>query len=201
MAEGRTRADWYRDRRLARAIAAVWLSCAAALLWQAGPGARASYSLDADDPYAAFVFATERVQAALDGSSFGALLPGNGVTVLHLGDPDCRCTRRTAPHRSRIQDAYAGRTVNFVTIGIDDPRARTLWDAVPATPAAIVVDEQGKVAYVGPYSKDGTCLEQGGEGPVEWTLDAMLTGQSSRTMSPLGAGCLCATEGKGAIGA
>ncbi|MEE4382767.1 MAG: DUF6436 domain-containing protein [Pseudomonadales bacterium] len=193
MRHGRSLSAWLHDPRTARWVAGVWLVTAATLLWQVGPGARASWSADPADPWAAFVFERDAVAAAV--GALPGFVPDGRTTVLHLGAADCRCTRRTAPHRARIEAAFAARNVRFVTVSEHDPAGAALWRAMPATPAAVIIDADGTVRYAGPYSNDGSCLQDGGEGPVEETLDALLSGTPRGPTSPLGVGCLCATDG------
>ncbi|MEO0422477.1 MAG: DUF6436 domain-containing protein [Pseudomonadota bacterium] len=177
---------------LAWVLVAGWLLSASVLLWHFGPGAQALWSSDPNDGRAAFVFDRDAIAQAL-ATRAALLVPAPyEATVLHIAAEDCRCSKRSKPHRQRIEAAYADQGVRFVSVSPDDPFSAALRQAVPAAPAAVVLDHTGRVLYAGPYSNDGMCLPRGGQGAVEASLQALLDGDAPPIFNPLGVGCLCA---------
>ena len=115
------------------------------------------------------------------------------ATVVSLQQQDCQCTRFTAAHLARIAARYQPAGVRFVTL---DPRAGPAW--ITTTPAALVFDAGGRLAYFGPYTDSGRCGTQQGHGLVEAALDALLRGRPAAAQPFYGSGCFCGRPGTGA---
>lgn len=129
------------------------------------------------------------------------------ATVLHYRDPDCGCSRVSDAHVQRIAQAYASRGVRFVLV---DPAASPqgpggTWSArlhpatpglprVPSSPAAVVLDQRGAVAYYGPYSEGAGCFSGDGRF-VETTLEHLLAGDQVQRFNLLATGCYCSWPG------
>ncbi|MGF1643622.1 MAG: DUF6436 domain-containing protein [Thiotrichales bacterium] len=134
------------------------------------------------------------------------------ATVINLWDPGCACSRFSAAHVRDLIERFSDQGVRFVVVApspLDEraiAKARatfgsdamighfggTEWArAVPASPAAIVLDEQHHIRYFGPYSNDAFCSSEGGAF-VEVTLDHLL-GHSVRdpAVNVLASGCFC----------
>lgn len=131
------------------------------------------------------------------------------ATLLHYRDPDCGCARVSDAHVQRIADAYATRGVRFVLV---DPAAAApapggAWSArlhpatpglprVPSSPAAVVLDRHGAIAYYGPYSEGAGCFSGNGRF-VEATLERLLNGDQVQQFNLLATGCYCSWPGVG----
>lgn len=127
------------------------------------------------------------------------------ATLIHYRDPACGCSLPNDDHVARIAAQYAGRGVRFVLVEVPDadrsrplrvPWSRTLTPTaaglpkVPSTPAAVVLDSTGQVAYFGPYSEGAGCFTGGGKF-VEDTLERVLAGGHPRRVNLLASGCYC----------
>lgn len=176
---------------LAWTLVVGWLFIASAMLWRLGPGIQALWSSDPNDGRAAYIFDRDAIARALATRAALLVPTPYEATVLHISAEDCRCSKRSKPHRQRIEGAYAHRAVRFVSMAPDDPFSAALREAVPAAPAAVVLDRTGRVLYAGPYSSDGMCLPRSGQGAVERSLQTLLDGAAPPVFNPLGVGCLC----------
>ncbi|HLK56195.1 MAG TPA: redoxin family protein [Chthonomonadaceae bacterium] len=116
----------------------------------------------------------------------GALpLSGPGpVTLLNFWNPSCPCSRFMEGHVRKLMETYAPRGVRFVTVvaceEAEQARSRTLarWQerglpvataaadpggalarrfGVWAAPAAVILDREGRVVYVGAYNAARYC--------------------------------------------
>lgn len=115
--------------------------------------------------------------------------PGDSrLTVLHLRDAHCSCNRFTDPHVAELRSEYAARGVRVATLAIETGDAATrAW--LPATPAALVLDAERRVLYLGPLSNSANCGREAA--PVERVLDAALSGMRDAVTPTLGTGCFC----------
>ncbi len=110
---------------------------------------------------------------------------GAALTVLHLRDSPCSCNRFADPHVAALRSEYRARGVEVTTLAVD--AATRSW--LPATPAALVLDADRQVLYLGPLSNAANCGRE--SAPVERVLDAALAGQRDPAQTTLGTGCLC----------
>ena len=133
--------------------------------------------------------------------------------VLHFWDPDCPCSRFNQVHVRELVKQYAAQGIRFMVVAHSssqhsrtqlEHQARavfgdvslildselTLGDAVPSTPAAMVVDANRQLAYFGPYSNGAVCLSGNGKF-VENILDDLLVGKNSQQINTLAYGCFC----------
>lgn len=165
---------WMAKKHLLIALVGLlWLGASGAAFWyyqlrwtQAYPGA---------DTYALF-----------DGTPLAGWLNQfhrhGSVSVIHLGRPDCFCNRFNEPHRQEIQAHYQPLGVYFV--------APELTDELPvSTPAVALLDPQGQLRYIGPYSDSLLCSI--GDGLVEPLLDQLLAGGIPDMLHTTGVGCFC----------
>jgi hypothetical protein len=111
---------------------------------------------------------------------------GGALTVLHLRDSLCSCNRFADPHVAALRREYGTRGVQVTTLTVDAAMRRS-W--LPATPAALVLDSERRVLYLGPLSNAADCGRD--SAPVERVLDAALAGQRNPAQTTLGTGCLC----------
>ena len=134
----------------------------------------------------------------------GAPARGPGPVIMHFWDPACPCTRFTTPHVQDIVASYADRDVGLVVLvpeaGLEDA-ARATFGATTdvrvagtlnpvSSPAAVLLDAQGELAYFGPYSTGAGCTT--GDGSfVESVLDSLNAGYNPRQVNTLATGCFC----------
>ncbi|XOV77609.1 MAG: DUF6436 domain-containing protein [Aestuariibacter sp.] len=79
-------------------------------------------------------------------------------TVIHITEPDCPCFAISQPHRKSV--AALATTYNFENQHIDWNEAMS--DYVPASPAVVVISDNGRLAYFGPYSSGAFCTADNG---------------------------------------
>lgn len=140
---------------------------------------------------------------------------GNQALVISYWDPHCPCSQRSQSHISAIVKRYASQGVHFVIAIIpapaDDPtvlrkQARALFgplpalqvvastDAVPpASPAATVIDHQGRLRYLGPFSAGSLCNNRGDQF-VEQSLEHLLNHRHQRQINTAVIGCYCPVD-------
>lgn len=120
--------------------------------------------------------------------------PGQ-ITVVQFVDDDCYCSRVNQEHRQRIRQAYPGE-VAFYEVHADRPLPADLAPlmqkkpAISRVPAALVLDQQGKLEYFGPYAFGTGCFT--GDGTfVERAIDRVISKRSRPQINVLGNGCFC----------
>lgn len=138
----------------------------------------------------------------------------DGVTVVHFWNPDCACNRFNESHVREIIERYSKTGIRFAVVvkpqtkytrhelrqlaeqrlGISqliDADDKWLDDLnIPASPAALVLNESGEIAYFGPYSDGAFCSSRGSRF-IENTLDALLKGDVSSQLNMAAYGCYC----------
>ncbi|AFU99186.1 DUF6436 domain-containing protein [Simiduia agarivorans] len=165
---------WTAKKRLAvLLVLAVWLGSSATAFWyyqlrwtEAFPGAE-TYALFDGTPLSDWLSRFHR--------------PGQ-VTLVHLGRPDCFCNRFNDPHRQEIQAHYQPLGVHFAAPALAP-------DLPVSTPAVALLDTQGQLRYIGPYSDSLLCSI--GDGLVEPLLDQLLAGAAPDMLHTTGVGCFC----------
>lgn len=129
-----------------------------------------------------------RIQRFLAAHASLAQESAAGLTLLHLRDPACRCNRFSDPHVAALRRDYGSRGVRIETLGVSMTQ-RDLADWLPATPAALLIDRQQRVLYLGPLSEAANCGRD--NAPVERALDDALAGHGTAAATRLGTGCFC----------
>lgn len=184
-------------RRLLLAIALVGLwgiSTVAAFWWFE------FRNLQAFQPEQAVLFDSGSLQDSL-AQQFGEAA---GPVALHFWDPDCPCTRFNTPHVRDLMAAYAEKGMRFVVLtptAALQTRAREEFGpqveirvAGPldplSSPAAVLLDGQGQLAYFGPYSTGANCTTGNGD-YVELVLNELDAGNNPRQINTLAVGCFC----------
>lgn len=174
-------------RPLAVGLVALWLIIVAGAFWwfalrdlRPFPAITTAALFDADH--------LPQIQGFLD--AHGQLAPAAGarLTLLHLRDPGCRCNRFTDPHVAALREDYESRGVRVDTLPVSLARG-DLAQWLPATPAALLLDPQGRVPYLGPLSEAANCGRD--NAAVERALDAALSGHTAAASPRLGSGCFC----------
>ena len=125
------------------------------------------------------------------------------IVVLNFWNPDCPCSRFMDDHIKDIQRQFPAEKVKFIHVieGVEElpvsaKKEITLPDrpseiqidadgslarkyGVWAAPGAVVLDRQGKVAYVGAYNTSRYCDDKDGA-YAQKAIEALLKGQSPK---------------------
>lgn len=174
-------------RLLEWALVLLWFCVVAAAFWWfavrdlrgfAPTGSAALFSADQLSRVERFV---EQQRSLRSG-------PGGALTLLHLRDPGCGCNRFADPHVAALRRDYAPRGVRVATLPVSRDRD-DVADWLPATPAGLLLDAQGRILYLGPLSESANCGRDGA--PVERALDQALAGHPTAAQTILGTGCYC----------
>lgn len=127
--------------------------------------------------------------------------PGR-VRLVHFWDPGCPCNIGNQQHLSGLLQQYRDR-VDFYVVQRPESRGAlpaSLSDLTPLTrmtgterltvsPAVAIWDQQGRMAYFGPYSEGAIC--NASNSFVEPVLEALLQGRAMHITHTLAVGCYC----------
>lgn len=97
--------------------------------------------------------------ATFDGSKLSTIAKVAPGTIVHWSGSDCICNRYSEPHVAELQQRLDHYHHELIDLGVDTGRFANLAQFVPATPAVMVFDQDGKLAYFGPYSGGTVCGE------------------------------------------
>jgi len=111
------------------------------------------------------------------------------ITLIHFRDQDCRCRLINDEHFNRIVEKYSPQGINIITVNKHTLPQNSPLQYIPSSPAAAIVDTQGKLAYFGPYSLNALCNQE--DGFVETTLNTLLAEQAVENIHTMGEGCFC----------
>ncbi|MDZ3994804.1 DUF6436 domain-containing protein [Pseudomonas sp. Teo4] len=148
----------------------------------------------------------ENQPTLFDGSQLRlpAQLAGPGkVRVVHFWDPACPCNVGNQQHLSDLVSQFADKGVTFLVAqktgshGQLPANLSTLEPVVnlpgsehlPASPAVAIWDQQGNLAYFGPYSEGAVC--NASNSFIEPILKALLDGRPVNASNTLAVGCYC----------
>ena len=176
------------------------LACTIALLWAAAmAGAYWWYQLRYIRAFSeqTTLFAGEilRLPAELAG-------PGP-IRLVHFWDPACPCNVGNQQHLNQLLEHYGPQGVRFYAVQkpgssghLPQPLAglQPLSDLpgserLPASPAVAIWDQQGQLAYFGPYSEGATCTSNNSF--IEPILEALSAGRPVSASNTLAVGCFC----------
>lgn len=134
----------------------------------------------------------------------------NKPLLIHAWDANCPCSAATIDHLKQLKPliARSGARVLLTANGMDlagtVQAAQNLSAAtgiefeaiefplslVPSSPAAVLVDAQGKLVYWGPYAAGGACVSGSG-GFVESALASLDQDQTETLINRTTVGCYC----------
>ncbi len=166
----------------------LWLGGSLAGLWWFGRAELQPFTFDTTQ----YRHLTDgpQVPAAI-AAALGLDTAGAPVTLLHFGDPRCRCEPKARRHLDRLRQRFTGSALRFVEIEPEQARLFADWLPVQSAPAALVLDRDGRLSYFGPYGSGVSCLEGEAE-QVERALAGALDGRPGSTrLDLLGIGCYC----------
>ncbi|MBU1330167.1 MAG: thiol-disulfide isomerase [Gammaproteobacteria bacterium] len=132
-------------------------------------------------------------------------LAGPGpIRLVHFWDPGCPCNVGNQQHLGELIERFAPQGVAFYTVQKAGSKGRlpanldalqalaTLpgSEQLPASPAVAIWDQQGQLAYFGPYSEGLTCSSSNSF--IEPILEALAAGRHVDASNTLAVGCFCA---------
>ncbi|WP_462381630.1 DUF6436 domain-containing protein [Pseudomonas sp. Marseille-QA0892] len=136
-------------------------------------------------------------------------LKGPGpIRFVHFWDPNCPCHRETDAHLNYLISLYRFSNVVFYSVqkpGTQGEMASYLkgklrpldsiegMETVPASPAVAIWNEEGELAYAGPYSEGLVCNSS--TSFVEPVLDALSSGREVSSTNTMALGCYCDWSG------
>ena len=181
------------DRRypvhiLTWSLLAAWLGGSLAGLWWFGRAQLQPFTVDT----AQFRHLAEapRVPGPM-AEALGLDAAAGRVTLMHFGDPRCRCDRTARRHLERLRQRFTGTELQLVEIAPDQTAVLAGWLPLQSVPAALVLDRDRRISYFGPYGSGATCLE-GDAVQVERALARAIDGSPGSTrLDLLGVGCYC----------
>jgi hypothetical protein len=170
----------------------LWLSGSLAGLWWFGRAELQPFAVDmaqyrhlADAP---------RMPGPI-AEAFGLDAAAGQVTLLHIGDPNCRCDRTARRHLERLRSRFADSGLHFVEVAPDHAALFGDWLPLQSAPAAVVLDRAGRLSFFGPYGSGATCLDRDAV-QVERALVRALDGiPGAARLDLLGIGCYCPWPG------
>ncbi len=138
------------------------------------------------------------------------------ITLIHYWDDSCRCSRFNTPHLARLIERFRGQAITFILqpVGttpsnlttaaelqqLAPTQVRSVSESFggwrpPAIPSVVVLDRDGQLAYLGPYSPDALCSEN--QSLLETLLPLLLSGQKLRQRLTNAFGCFCTAHPTG----
>lgn len=180
-----------RKTLFASVLIAVWaLGMVAAFWWF-----QARYIRPFEERTALFSGAELRLPAELAG-------PGP-IRLVHFWDPACPCNVGNQQHLGELVKTYAPRGVEFYAVQKPGSRGHLPQslnalqplaalpgsELLPASPAVAIWDQQGRLAYFGPYSEGALCTSANSF--IEPVLEALADGRPVRSDGSLAVGCFC----------
>ncbi|AYC31054.1 thiol-disulfide isomerase [Pseudomonas cavernae] len=133
-----------------------------------------------------------------------AELAGPGpIRVVHFWDPACPCNVGNQQHLAELLARFVPQGVRFYAVqkagsrgqlpptlsAIEALPALPGSAQLPASPAVGIWDQQGRLAYFGPYSEGATCTSSNSF--IEPTLEALAAGRAVNASNTLAVGCFC----------
>lgn len=108
-------------------------------------------------------------------------------SVIHFQRSDCFCQTVAQSHINSVEKLAEKHHFNNVTVTLDDPSILKAF--VPSVPAVAVIDQAGKLNYLGPYSSGMFCTE--GDGLVEPFIEKSQLARIGATVISQSQGCYC----------
>ena len=145
----------------------------------------------------AAVFSGAELQLPTELSGPGA------IRLVHFWDPGCPCNVGNQQHLGELVEQFAPRGVQFYAVqkaGSEGRLPDNLQQLQPlpalpgseslaASPAVAIWDQQGQLAYFGPYSEGALCTSSNSF--IEPILEELVAGRPVRADSNLAVGCFC----------
>lgn len=190
-----------RHQRRLWGMVFVWAACMVFLFWFFTVK---DLQVFADDEETLVRF-SERVaqQISVELRREPAALEHQPIRLVVFWDAECSCSRFSRRHIADIIDEYGQQGVT-VTIAVPAEReaasARSTFPGADhvvvaeadelSSPSAMILDEEDRVVYFGPFSDGALCLASG-DAPVESMLDEALGGNAQPWLNFSSFGCYC----------
>lgn len=130
-------------------------------------------------------------------------LAGPGpIRFVHVWEPACPCNIGNQQHLTELVEHYQAKGIAFYQIRKTGSRGKLPGkladlpeielggsELIPASPAVGIWDQQGQLAYFGPYSEGFTCNADNSF--IEPILEALAAGRPVRAANTLAVGCFC----------
>ena len=131
-------------------------------------------------------------------------LAGPGpIRLVHFWDPACPCNVGNQQHLAELVAHFVPLGVSFHAVQRPGSRGKLPEllsnipllalppgaEQIPASPAVAIWDQQGRLAYFGPYSEGATC--NASNSFIEPVLQALLEGRPVNATQTLASGCFC----------
>ncbi|OLS63224.1 DUF6436 domain-containing protein [Pseudomonas putida] len=176
-------------------FAALTLALCAAGLWLAYDNFQSRYLRPFDNQTALFAGDHLRLPPELAG-------PGP-IRLVHFWDPACPCNVGNQQHLGELIEHYGPQGVAFhvvqkpgthgqlpANLGALKPITNLPGaEHLPASPAVAIWDQDGNLAYFGPYSEGATC--NAGNSFIEPILQALTEGRPVKVTQTMAVGCYC----------
>ncbi len=130
-----------------------------------------------------------------DSKAIGALYPilnsvsQNTILVVHFADEDCPCERYRKKHVNNLVTLLRSATQVVLNARSDDQTLELANLDIPATPAVAIWNQQGELAYFGPYSSGMTCGDRFDF--VSMVFKKIMSGENPNWINTQGVGCFC----------
>lgn len=115
------------------------------------------------------------------------------ITMYHLIDKECPCTRFSLPHISQLQEKYQGVSHQFiykdVVSELEGQFISNLREMIPASPAVVIFSRDGELSYFGPYSSGAVCGQ--GRDITEVIIQSLNQDVNPSWINQEAVGCLC----------
>lgn len=184
------------NRRWLTVILAFWLLLIVGLLWYAWRLPQQWFDPQQVQPHAF----NDPAQVQRFVTALSHLKPD-----LNMGSPwfvrfrqaDCRCEHLVDAYHQLQTSLLQRQEYQVVTLERDDITrlAQTelpeLMQWISSTPAVLVLDRQGRLAYFGPYHQEGICNSENSY--LEPVLQAVEEGRPVNIINTLVFGCFCST--------
>jgi hypothetical protein len=184
------------SRRWVYLILLVWMLVVAALLWYSMQLPRNWFDPSQTLPHPLHDDASlNRLKAALNG-----IQPDLSFTrpvFVRFMQASCKCEQLVDAYHQLQMPLLAQQ--GYQTLTLDDRHMQQLahtglpelYSWITATPAILVLDGNGNLAYFGPYHQDGICSSESSY--LEPVLRAVNSGQPVNIINTLVFGCFCPT--------
>jgi hypothetical protein len=113
---------------------------------------------------------------------------GNAASLVLVMEPSCGCAKQAKNHISSLKKFAKNNGINIVQL----PFSQNLKHVIPATPAAVIIDKNGKFVYAGPLSEGLACSQ--GSGFVETVITNLAAGFNSELLIADTKGCYCVSD-------
>lgn len=124
------------------------------------------------------------------------LPPGAGPLFVRFAQPGCPCEQLVDSYHQLMVPSLRKQGFTVVTVTpshmeqLAAKLGERLWQWVPSTPAILLLNSNGELAYFGPYHQAGICNSENSY--LEPVLDALVNGEPVSIINTLVEGCFCA---------